>query len=533
MIVYGWRLGVAGVARRLLMLIALSAALAVPGFAAADRVALLIGNGTYGNPDLDLRNPANDASGLGAALEGLGFSIRVLLNADRTAFEASLAEFEAEAAGADVALVFFAGHGVQIRGENYLLAADFTDLTLDEVAGKGVPLTDIREVFDRIKPALGIVVLDACRNNPFVETGQAAQGLARSQGGTGTLIAYATDPGNVAYDGTGGNSFFTEALIGHVADPGVEVRLMFGRVRQQVALVTGGAQVPWVEELVLGEHFLEPDPAGAPKPDEIAGEIGAWQAASTGGGRADYEAYLAAYPDGLFRGFAEERLAALGEWVAEAAVGTDLASLESGDRGKLTVALATLGFLPQTRGAGAADADLDAALSKYVRQMTVDGTADLDRIYLDAAQVMVILGSTTAQRIRTDMAALASIELTLSMAGRARAELAGLAETEDAARAMLVSADRDIEAIAAARARVLDRLDENRTFYAGLLERGRSGFLPYLERSTAGLLEKSRGFPAFGTDLIGDADLFIRHAAQLGTELPEGSYEWIADFLPS
>ena len=252
-----------------------------------------------------------------------------------------------------MALVFFAGHGVQIRGENYLLAADFTDLTLDEVASKGVPLTDIRDTFDRIKPALGIVILDACRNNPFVETGQAAQGLARSQGGTGTLIAYATDPGNVAYDGTGANSFFTEALIGHIADPGVEVRLMFGRVRQQVAMVTGGAQVPWVEESVLGEHFLDPDPNAAPKPDEIAGEIGAWQAASTGGDRADYEAYLAAYPDGLFRGFAEERLAALGEWIAEAAVGTDLASLKSGDRSKLTVALATLGFLPQTRGAGA------------------------------------------------------------------------------------------------------------------------------------------------------------------------------------
>jgi len=533
MIVNGLRPGFVSVARRLLMLVTCSAAFAAPGFAAADRVALLIGNGTYGNPDLDLRNPTNDASGLGAALEELGFSIRILLDTNRADFEAALAEFESDAVGADMALVFFAGHGVQIRGENYLLATDYTELTLDEVASKGIPLTDIRDTFDRIKPALGIVILDACRNNPFVETGQAAQGLARSQGGTGTLIAYATDPGNVAYDGIGTNSFFTEALIGHIADPGVEVRLMFGRVRQQVALVTGGAQVPWVEESVLGEHFLDPDPNAAPRPDEIAGEIGAWQAASTGGDRADYEAYLAAYPDGLFRGFAEERLAALGEWMAAAAVGTDLANLKSGDRNKLTVALATLGFLRQTRDAGVADADLDVALSNYVRQMTADGTADLDRILLDAAQVMVILGSTTAQRIRTDMAALASIELTLSMAGRARAELAGLAETEDAARTMLISADRDIEAITAARARVLNRLDENRTFYANLLERGRSDFLPYLERSTAGLLEKSRGFPAFGTDLIGDADLFIRHAAQLGTETPEGSYEWIADFLPS
>jgi hypothetical protein len=425
---------------------------------------------------------------------------------------------------------------VQLGGENHLLGADFSELALSELSHAAVTLGEVRARLARARPAVGLVVLDACRNNPFSDDGRAAPGLARSDGGAGLLIAYATDPGNVAYDGMGENSIFTQALIEHVAAPGIEARLMFGRVRQAVALATDGLQVPWVEDAVLGEHYFNPDFRAAPPEVAIARDIALWRGASTEGSRAGYERYLDTAPEGLFRPFAEERLARLlaSPVVPDpAAVVPSTEGFAGADRMRLAVALSTLGFL--TRGVGEVppEPEIDAALAAYLRQMAPGAPADPDRLFVDAAQVTVLLGAATAQRIQTDLAALAAIETTRGMAGRARAELAALAETEDAARVVLGDADADILAIDATRERVLARLDESREYYAQLLSTARDDLQPYLSRSLAGLMESSRSLPALEARGLEASRRFIRHATSNDGRIPEGSYAWLADFLPA
>jgi hypothetical protein len=513
--------------------VALGLCMVEPLFA-ADRVALLIGVSDYRDDALDLRNPANDARGLSEALEALDFSVEVVLDADLREMGDALLRFESAATGAEMALFFFAGHGLQIDGENFLLSAGFERQSLSGVIEKSLPLGAVRDILSAARPKIGVVILDACRDNPFGARGLVQRGLARSRGGSGVLIAYATDPGNVAYDGSGENSYFTEALIRHIGAPSLEARLMFGRVRQQVAMTTDGAQVPWVEESVLGEHYFNTAPRQTTVDPEIERDIEAWRTASAAGDAPAYADYLRRFPEGLFAAFAEERIALLraAAVLPDEAAGTDVAITEE-DRERLTFALATLGFLSQTRGTAAAtETELRAGLARYERQMAGDAVRDLEQVYLDAAQVMVVLGSSTAQRIRTDMAALKSIDLTLGMAERAYDELAGLAEADADAAGVLPRAAADIAAIEAARAKVLDRLDDSRSYYAGLVERGRADFGPYLERSMAALLEKSRSLPAFESRLFADADTFIRHASAGEAQLPEGSYAWIVDLLP-
>jgi hypothetical protein len=523
------------------------AVLAAAGLAAAafahpvlggDRVALLLGNAEYANPTFDLRNPANDARTLGAELTHLGFRTDVLVDGDRAAARAALEGFAQRARGAEVALVFFAGHGVQIGSENHLLTAGFATLSRDQIAREALTLAEIRSAIGAADPELGIVVLDACRNNPLTETGLAPQGLAaqdlaQTKSGSGILIAYATDPGSVAFDGSGPNSVFTAALAKHIAAPGVEVRLMFGRVRQEVVLASDGRQVPWVEESVLGEHYLNAAPASAAPVPAIASDIAAWRAATRTASPEAYRTYLTNHPDGLYGAIAEERLARLAA-VPPGRRPPDAASLlASADRERVAAALSTLGFLSATRGqpAGSGDVDLGRALEGYQRQLGGD-QAGLDGLYLDAAQVAVMLGATTAQRIRFDMAALASIETTLGIATRARTELAALAEGRDDAAMRLETADADIAAIAAARETVLARLDQSRSYYGELVERASTHFRPYLTRSLAGLLDRSRSLPGFEGRVVEDAGRFVEHATGAGVARAEGSIAWLADFLP-
>jgi hypothetical protein len=236
-------------------------------------------------------------------------------------------------------------------------------------------------------------------------------------------------------------------------------------------------------------------------------------------------------PEGMFMPFAEERLthpdAGSPIDVTDAASGfADAAPAD------LVTALTALGYLAPSRGMEPKPPEIDAALTSYLRQMTDGGQATPDRLYSDAAQVTVVLGSTTAQRIRTDMAALAAISTALGSADRARAELVTLAATEAEAKTALFAADEDVEAIQAARQKVLARLDESRTYYAELVDRGRSRLADYLPRALAGLVEKARAMPSLEGRLLGNAEIFIQHASAAGTRAPEGSYSWLIDFLP-
>ncbi len=509
--------------------------LSVTAASATERVALVIGNANYANEALALKNPVNDAEALSAALSDLGFVVTKAVDQDRVTLENTLDRFEVEMKGAEIALLFFAGHGVQLGGENHLLTAGFSDLDLAEVAHEAVTLGDIRRRFARANPDLGVIILDACRNNPFTERGQIARGLSRSQGSAGVLIAYATDPGNVAFDGAGENSVFTKALIENIATPALETRLMFGRVRQQVAIETSGLQVPWVEESVLGEYYFGSKDQPQTTEAEVAADIDTWRRVTIDNDTAAYRGYLDAFPDGLFRKFAEDRLETRPAAGLQIGVSGErvAALLLQADPVQTSEALAVLGYLPPTRGLVPATEEIERALTSYATETVGEGELTTDRLYLDAAQVVVVLGAATAQHIREDIKGLKATEIGLQVVEESLALFELMAETDETYRQALPEIYIAVDEFHASRAKILARLDESRSYYAGLLDTGESHFSPYLTRSLAGLRDRSRSLGRFEQAVVEDADNFIRHAHEAGADDIRGSYGWLSEFIPA
>lgn len=243
------------------------------GTAAGRRVALVIGNGGYRHVSA-LANPSNDARAIARSLRGIGFAVTEGIDLDRNGMQNMIREFLREAARSQVAIVYYAGHGLQVDGRNYLVP-------VDAQLRQGASLTDIMMDMDTIMAGLddqlrtSILILDACRNNPMAQqatasgTGRAieASGLAApsslgsgSMLGAGTLIAFATAPGKVALDGEGSNSPFSAALSRHIGTPGLEVQQMLTRVRAEVVATTKNQQVPWSNSSLLGEVYLTEKP---------------------------------------------------------------------------------------------------------------------------------------------------------------------------------------------------------------------------------------------------------------------------------
>ncbi|WP_025037489.1 caspase family protein [Bradyrhizobium sp. DOA9] len=234
------------------------------------RMALVIGNGAYTHVKA-LPNPPNDARAVARSLRDIGFSVSEGVDLDRAAMQTMTRDFLRAAARAQVALVYYAGHGVQVDGRNYLIPVD--------VALKpGASLTEAMIDMDTIMAGLddqvrtNILIFDACRNNPMAQQVasagnnrgiEGASGLAAPTSlgtgatlGAGTLIAFATAPGQVALDGEGANSPFSAALSRHIGTPGLEVQQMLTRVRAEVVSTTKNKQVPWSNSSLLGEVYL-------------------------------------------------------------------------------------------------------------------------------------------------------------------------------------------------------------------------------------------------------------------------------------
>ncbi|MDN3721005.1 caspase family protein [Roseibium salinum] len=230
-----------------------------PGTARADgKVALVIGNGAYKAMPA-LVNPASDANLMTAKLTGLGFDVVRIIDGDRKAFYDGLTQFGRKAQGADVAVVFYAGHGVQVNGRNWLLPVDAVVEASTELPGQAVRADDLLEIMDASGARLKLVFLDACRNNPLPRSLSrgTANGLARLEANAaGMMIAFATAPGDVALDGQGSNSPFTEALARLIDTPDLEVRHLMGRVRESVYATTGERQLPWLNEALIGEFYF-------------------------------------------------------------------------------------------------------------------------------------------------------------------------------------------------------------------------------------------------------------------------------------
>jgi uncharacterized caspase-like protein len=233
------------------------------------RVALVIGNGAYAHVRA-LPNPPNDAHAIAKTLRELGFAVSEGIDLNREAMRKITRDFLLDAAHAQTALLYFAGHGVQVDGRNFLVPVDVR-------LQPGVNPIETMIDMDTILAALddqvrtNILIFDACRNNPMAERvasagpsrGIEAGGLAPPSAhvagttlGAGTLIAFATAPGQVALDGEGANSPFSAALSRHIGTPGLEVQQMLTRVRAEVVAATKGKQVPWANSSLLGEVYL-------------------------------------------------------------------------------------------------------------------------------------------------------------------------------------------------------------------------------------------------------------------------------------
>lgn len=312
-------------------------ALSVSAAKADRRVAFVVGNGAYKNV-AQLPNPPIDAKAMAATLRNVGFEVIEGSNLTRDQMTEKLLDFGRKAQGSDVAVFYYAGHGIAVSGSNYLLPVDADiksemdvklgaainiDLTLDQTMGDA-----------KVK----LVFLDACRDNPFaakIKSNSATRsvnvqsGLAEMKSGEGTLIAFATGPGQTALDGQeGNNSPFTRALIDNITKPGVEIQQAMTSVRAQVNEETHKGQLPWGHTNLIGAVYLNPaqqtqqvanaaptasssTPAAAASSSSDGVELEYWRSVKETNKPEELNAYLSTYPNGQFKALALARLAAI------------------------------------------------------------------------------------------------------------------------------------------------------------------------------------------------------------------------------
>ncbi len=268
------------------------------------RVALVIGNSSY--QVSPLRNPVNDARAMAQSLRELGFDVIAKENLSLHQMDDAVREFGRRMERSHVALFYFAGHGLQIKGRNYLVPVDANFEHEDEVAYRSLDAGQVLDKMDSAKTKVNLMILDACRNNPFHHSFRARrQGLAEMEAPAGTLIAFATAPGAVALDGEGLHGIYTKHLLKQIGEPALPVEQAFKQVRIGVAAETRERQIPW-ESSSLREDFqfkprLSVQTAASTTPSgEAAIELAFWEAIKSSSRSDDYAAYLEQFPQGRF-----------------------------------------------------------------------------------------------------------------------------------------------------------------------------------------------------------------------------------------
>lgn len=323
-----------------------------PALALEDkRVALVIGNSTY--PSASLKNPVNDAKDMAARLRAMGFEVVERNNLTIKQIGGTLREFRSKLAPGAVALVFYAGHGIQIKGENFLPAVDADINSEEDVPNQSLSLKQIIDLLDESKSRLNLVFLDACRNNPYARSFRSGDhGLARVSAPAGTLISYATRPGSVAADGSGRNGLYTSKLLSQMTSK-QPIELALKRVFAEVKRASDGKQEPWMEGSIEGDFCFAgcgndsapatiantpspalptPAPINAPVLPPIANakesksnhrplraepgvdaESALWAEVQKGNSVDDYEVYINQYPKGKYLPLAKNRVKKLQE----------------------------------------------------------------------------------------------------------------------------------------------------------------------------------------------------------------------------
>ena len=326
-------------ARAYMTVLAVSAALfLLPGISRAeDRVALVIGNGDYRHTS-PLRNPVNDANDMAARLGELGFEVILGMDLDENGMWARIEEFATLAEGAESALFFYAGHGLQFEGRNYLVPTDAELRNRLNLRSQAIMLDDVLDVMNG---RTNLVFLDACRNNPFADrlarsfganrTGTVSRGLAPVETNVsvnGLMVSYATAPGNVASDGSGDNSPYTAALLEHIGTEGQSLGDLMTEVTGTVLRETNDYQRPWHNISLVEKFFFVPPsenaaassaaplsdaPAAASSGAGMGAELLAaervfWESIKDSSDPADFEAYGNRFPDGIFADLVKKRL---------------------------------------------------------------------------------------------------------------------------------------------------------------------------------------------------------------------------------
>jgi uncharacterized caspase-like protein len=219
------------------------------------RVALVIGNGAY--DDAPLKNPPNDARAMAQALRECEFEVIEKINSDQRTMEEAIRAFGQKIHSGGVGLFYYAGHGMQVQGTNYLIPVGAGVESEHEVKYEAVDAGRVLSEMESAGNRINIIILDACRNNPFARSFRSAdRGLKKMDAPKGSLLAYATSPGAVAADGDGLNGLYTSKLLLHLRTPGLPVEQVFKRVRGDLMKVTGDNQIPWETTSLSGDFFF-------------------------------------------------------------------------------------------------------------------------------------------------------------------------------------------------------------------------------------------------------------------------------------
>ena len=407
------------------------------------RVAFVVGNGTYKNV-AQLPNPPVDAKAMANTLRKVGFDVVEGTNLTRDKMTERLLEFGKKAQGADVAVFFYAGHGIAIGGTNYLLPVDAdikSEMDVKLGAAINIDLTLDQTMSDaKVK----LVFLDACRDNPFaakIKSNSATRsvsvqtGLAEMKSGEGTLIAFATGPGQTALDGQEGtNSPFTRALIAHITTPGVEIQQAMTEVRAQVNEETNKGQLPWGHTNLIGSVFLNPAATPAPgaataavasaNPSAAAGSNGTdvelefWRSVKESNKPDELNAYLTNYPNGQFKSLALARIASLengpSTTTRNLTTGTDPATftddanqvtedqigLEKGQRRDVQRRLNGLGF--DTKVSGRFDDDTRSVIRRWQAARGYPTTGFLNKLQHKALLAEIVATTQTNSSSSSD-----------------------------------------------------------------------------------------------------------------------------------
>lgn len=344
------------------------------------RVALVIGNGAYQNANR-LANPVNDAEDMAAALRGLNFELvggGAHVNQTADQMKRLIDNYGELLGGGGVGLFYYAGHGIQAQGHNYLIPIEANILNEKTLEYDAVDVDRLLARMDAAGNAFNIVILDACRSNPFSRSWRdASQGLAQVNAPEGTLIAYSTSPGHVANDGKGRNGSYTAELLQQMIRPGLTIEEMFKSVRIRVRAASKNKQTPWESSSLVGDFCFAGSCAGgsAPSPgatrpslsgDQAAFELSYWESIKSSSDPHDFEAYLQKYPNGQFVELARNNLSRLKVRLNPQPPG----STRDAKVGEILLNV----ILKHEGGSPAYDADLTAAFLEVLSSVNLDVT---------------------------------------------------------------------------------------------------------------------------------------------------------------